>query len=68
MIEQKKGIKMTEQMTYVSGEATSSKQLLFVPQIAQMLNHSGVLEGDIEGNTFSFERNAHFSYKGVEVN
>ncbi len=49
---------MTEQMTYVSGEVTSSKQLLFVPRIAQMLNHSGVLDG----NTFSFERNAHFSY------
>ncbi|WP_017471234.1 DUF5702 domain-containing protein [Amphibacillus jilinensis] len=62
VIEQDKGVKLTEQMTYVSGEVTSSKQLLFVPQIAQMLNHSGVLDCNIDGNTFSFERNAHFSY------
>ncbi|SEO60762.1 hypothetical protein SAMN04488134_109133 [Amphibacillus marinus] len=54
--------KLTEHMTYVEGNARSSKQLLFVPEIAQMLNHTGILNGSVEGNQFKFERNAHFSY------
>lgn len=62
VIEHDTGEKLTEQMTYVEGQASSSKELLFVPEIANMLNYTGVLPGTVEGNKFIFEREAHFSY------
>lgn len=62
VIEHDTGKKMTEQMTYVEGEVKSSKQLLFVPEIARMISYTGALNGVVEGNRFEFERNAHLSY------
>ena len=53
---------MTEQMTYVEGNLSTSKRLLFVPEIARMISYTSVLNGVVEGNKFEFDRNAHFSY------
>ena len=62
VIEQDTGKKMTEQMTYVEGNLSTSKQLLFVPEIARMISYTGALNGVVDGNKFQFERNAHNAY------
>ena len=62
VIEQDTGKKMTEQMTYVEGNLSTSKQLLFVPEIARMISYTGAINGVVDGNKFEFERNAHISY------
>ena len=49
-------------MTYVKGELTTSKRLLFVPQIADALSYTGALNGVVEGNRFEFKKEAYYSY------
>ena len=62
LIEKDTGKDLTKQMTYVKGEVTTSKRLLFVPQIADALSYTGALNGVVEGNRFEFKKEAYFSY------
>ena len=62
VIEQDTGKKMTEQMTYVEGNLSTSKQPLFEPDIPRMISYTGALNGVVDGNEFQFDRNTHIAY------
>ena len=57
-----RGTDLTERQTYASGSVTTSVDLWFVPQLAQALGVVGVLDGEVEGNRYEFEKEANFSY------
>lgn len=51
-----------ERPSFITGEVESSIRLWFLPEIANLLNKTGVLSGRVEGNRFHFKNEAHFSY------
>ncbi len=62
VIDMKTGVDLTERQTYVEGSLETSERLIFVPQVADMLNLVGVLDGQAEDGKFVFDKVAHFSY------
>ncbi|QGH34093.1 hypothetical protein GI584_08700 [Gracilibacillus salitolerans] len=62
VIDKKTGVDLTERQTYVKGSLETSERLIFVPQVADMLNLVGVLDGQAEDGKFVFGKEAHFSY------
>lgn len=53
---------LREKNTYITGKATSSIKLWFLPQIADMLGKAEVINGRVEGNEFFIEKEIHYSY------
>lgn len=56
------GADLTEKSTYISGNATSTIKLWFLPQVADMLSKTNVISGRVEGNKYFIEKEVHFSY------
>lgn len=53
---------LAEKPTYITGKATSSIKLWFLPTVVDMLGRSKIIEGRVEGNHFLIEKEVHFSY------
>lgn len=51
-----------EASTYVSANATASIDLWFLPQVADFLGNTGVLDGFVEDGRYYIEKEVHFSY------
>lgn len=62
VLDEDTGAKLTEKSTYITGKASSSIKLWFLPQIADMLGRSEIIDGRVEGNKFIFEKEVHYSY------
>lgn len=53
---------LNEAPTYVTANATTSIQLWFLPQIADVLGRANIIDGRVEGNRFYIEKEVNFSY------
>ncbi|WP_078553038.1 DUF5702 domain-containing protein [Bacillus alkalicellulosilyticus] len=62
VIQYKSGVDLTTRMSYVNGSVTTSTRLLFIPEIANTLNIVGVLNGNVNGNRYEYQKEANFSY------
>lgn len=53
---------LNEASTYVSAEATTSIDLWFMPQIADLLGRADIIDGRVEDGRYFIEKEVHFSY------
>lgn len=56
------GKDLTQLKTYVSGTVETSIDLLFFPQASSILGRTGIIDGQVDGNTFKMNYDAEFSY------
>ncbi|WP_235849098.1 MULTISPECIES: DUF5702 domain-containing protein [Bacillaceae] len=57
------GIDLRDKQTYIKGNVESSVNLLFIPELAQLMGTFGVLDGRVDENKrYRIEKEAHFSY------
>lgn len=56
------GADLVEKTTYITGQATASIKLWFLPQVAEVLGRSNIINGRVEGNKFIIEKEVHYSY------
>lgn len=53
---------LTESPTYVTGNATSTINLWFLPQVIRMIGSTSVINGRVEGNVYYIEKEVNYSY------
>ncbi|MEK3887597.1 DUF5702 domain-containing protein [Bacillus sp. FSL K6-3431] len=62
LIENDTGADLTTLPTYISGEATTSVKLWFLPGVTKMLGKTGVITGKVENNRYFIDKKIDYSY------